>query len=243
MPDNPLAYCPKCPPKIEAGVPSISVEHLSARYPGSDSLALEDVNLKVHRGTRVALLGPNGAGKSTLLKTLVGILPIKSGEISILGHPLGDCHHQVAYLPQRAEIDWEFPITVYKLALSGSYIHMGWLKRPTKEYRQKALQSLKLLGLENVKDRLIGQLSVGQQQRTLLARALVHDAELFILDEPFNAVDVETQQIMKDVFDDLRKASKTVLVATHTRHHLEEEFDDAIFINNGKTVKSLHFEH
>lgn len=243
MSESVLSYCPKCHPEFNANISAVNVKNIYVHYPGELNFQLENISFTIKIGTSVALLGPNGAGKSTLIKTLVGLIPISSGTIKLFEHALGDCHHQVAYVPQRSEIDWEFPISVHKLALSGSYIHLGWLKKPSEKFHQKTLQALELLGLLDVKNKLIGNLSVGQQQRALLARSLVHNAELFLLDEPFNAVDQETQKIMKQTFDTLRKEKKTVVIATHQRDHIEEEFDDAIFLSKGKMAKTLHFEH
>lgn len=239
MKDEPLPYCPHCPETTPQEVLAVDAQNICAAYSRHGPLILDDVSLKVPQGKKVALLGPNGSGKSTLLKIFVDILKPRSGKISIFGHSVGDCHHQVSYLPQRSEIDWLFPISLFKLVLSGSYIHTGWLKKPTKIHHAQTLDALKLLGLEDFQDSLIGHLSVGQQQRALLARALVHNANLFILDEPFNAVDIHTQEIMRKTFNTLQKSGKTILLTTHDQSHLQEDFDIAFLLRSNHHLEQL----
>lgn len=241
-PYTPLPYCLNCSKKPISGTPAVSVKDASVSYPGGSKNALDHINFTIEIGTLVALLGPNGAGKSTLLKMLAGLLPMSSGSIKIFGHPVGTCFHEVTYLPQRSEIDWDFPISLQKLVLTGAYIHLGWFLRPKKEHYQKANEAIRLLGLEPLAKRQIGHLSVGQQQRALLARALVHGAELYLLDEPFNAVDLETQNIMRETFHKLKQSGKTLIVATHDKERIEENYDNAIYIHNGKLIKMLHID-
>lgn len=229
-------YCLKCSSPLLEGTPAVSAHNISVSYPGGIKNALNHISFTIPSGSQVALLGPNGSGKSTLLKTLVGILPLSSGSIKIFGHPIGTCLHEVTYLPQRSEIDWLFPISLHNLVLTGSYIHLGWFKHPKQEHHQRAIEAMKLLGLESLANRQIGHLSVGQQQRALLARALVHNAALLLLDEPFNAVDTETQMIMRSTFKKLKLEGKTLLIATHDKDHLEQDYDDALFIQNGQLV-------
>lgn len=234
-----LPYCLRCSKKPLVGTPAVWVNDLCVSYPGGVRNVLNHISFKVEIGSRVAILGANGAGKSTLLKVLAGLMAPSSGTVSVFGHPVGTCFHEVTYLPQRSEIDWSFPITLQKLILTGCYIHLGWFFRPKKLHYERTMEAMKLLGLEHLADRQIGQLSVGQQQRALLARALVHGAELYLLDEPFNAVDIETQSIMRDTFDRLKQAGKTLLVATHDREHIEEDYDAVIFIRDGKLFENV----
>lgn len=239
--ETPLPYCLRCSKKPRSGTPAVSVKNLSLSYPGGGGRnALNHISFTVEIGSRVAILGANGAGKSTLLKTLAGLITSSGGEVSIFGHPVGTCFHEVTYLPQRSEIDWDFPISLQKLVLTGCYIHLGWFLRPKNLHYQKTKEAMKLLGLEHLANRQIGQLSVGQQQRALLARALVHGAELYLLDEPLNAVDLETQLIIREAFDRLKHAGKTLIVATHDREHIETDYDEAIFIQDGKLVNIVH---
>jgi manganese/zinc/iron transport system ATP- binding protein len=216
--------------------PALLVRQLSAGHPGSEQPALESVSLTVPVGTRAALVGPNGAGKSTLLKAVAGLLPVRSGEIRIFGNPVGACHHRVAYLPQRGEIDWRFPISVRRLVLTGRYVHLGWLRRPGNGDWAIADAMLEQLGLTDLGERQIGQLSGGQQQRALLARALAQQADLLLLDEPLNAVDAETREVVARVLDTLRCQGKTFVVATHDLGRLEADFDQALYLSGGREV-------
>lgn len=216
------------------GAPALEVRDLVVSYPGTRRLSLKGINLRVPIGTQIALVGHNGAGKSTLLKVVAGLLPVRSGSVLIYGNPPGACHHRVAYLPQRGEIDWRFPITLRKLVLTGRYVHLGWLKRPTREDRRIVDAMIDQLGLSDLRDRQIGQLSGGQQQRAMLARALAQDADLLLLDEPLNAVDSETRAIILAVLERLRARGKTVITATHDLGRLETDFDAAFYLADGR---------
>ncbi|MBL8014548.1 MAG: ABC transporter ATP-binding protein [Candidatus Omnitrophica bacterium] len=208
-----------------------------ANYIGHAQSAITDINIAVPSGTCVALVGHNGAGKSTLLKVAAGLLPLRSGRIQILGHPIGQCHQRVVYLPQRSEIDWRFPISVRKLVGSGRYVHLGWLRYPNANDHKAIEEALRELDILDLAERQISQLSGGQQQRVLLARAICQDADLFLLDEPLNAIDVQTQAIVARVLKDLRKSGKTVVVATHFIDKLSAQYDGAVYLNEGRQVQ------
>jgi manganese/zinc/iron transport system ATP- binding protein len=214
-----------------AGEPALAVRGLYAGYDQRDVLA--GVTLRVPVGARVALIGANGAGKSTLFRTIAGLLPIRHGEVRIYGRPVGACHHRVAYLPQRSEIDWRFPITVRRLVVSGRYVHLGWLRRPRPEDWRSVDDVLARLKIADLAERQIGQLSGGQQQRVLLARALVQGADLLLLDEPLNAVDVETRGVVGAVLAAEKRAGRTVVVATHNLAHLESDYELVIHLEGG----------
>jgi manganese/zinc/iron transport system ATP- binding protein len=216
-----------------AGAPALEVAGLWAGYPQDREPALRDVSWRVAVGARVALVGPNGAGKSTLLKAAAGVLRPARGSIRVYGQPVGACHHRVAYLPQRSEVDWQFPVTVRRLVLTGRYVHVGWLRRPAAEDRAITDRVLERLGLAEVAERQVGQLSGGQQQRALIARALAQEADLLLLDEPLNAVDGETRAVLEQLLDALRGAGKTVVVATHDVGRVEGGFDDALYLSDG----------
>ena len=216
------------------GAPALEAHALSVSYAGAASLALDEINMRLPVGVRVALVGPNGAGKSTLLKAIAGLLPVRSGEICIYGRPVGACHHRVAYLPQRGDVDWRFPIIVRDLVLTGRYVHLGWLRRPGRRDLEITAEVLDRLGLSPLAERQIGQLSGGQQQRALLARALAQDSDLLLLDEPLNAVDADTRVVLAEVLDDLRDRKKTVVVATHDLGRLESDFDGALYLSEGR---------
>lgn len=213
--------------------PALAARSLSVVYPGHRTPAMQGITLRVPAGTRVALVGPNGAGKSTFIKAVAGLLPVLSGEIQIFGLQIRQCHHRVGYLPQRSDLDWRFPVSVRELVLAGRYVHLGWFRRAEKKDQSIAMEALDLLGLKAVADRQIGQLSGGQQQRALLARALAQDADLLLLDEPLNAVDTETREVIAKVLTDLKERGKTVVIATHDLGRLETDFDGALYLSEG----------
>ena len=215
------------------GAPALLARSVGAGYAGSSGLALRGISLRVPAGTRVALVGPNGSGKSTLLKAVAGLLPVCSGEVRVYGDPIDACHHRVAYLPQRGEVDWRFPISVRKLVMTGRYVHLGWVRRPRYRDREIVSDILDRLGLSHLAERQIGQLSGGQQQRALLARALVQEGDLLLLDEPLNAVDAHTRETISEVLFSVRQAGKTTIIATHDLVSLASEFDGALYLREG----------
>ncbi len=223
------------PPPVESA-PALETSGLSTTYEQSRVAALQAIDLTVEPGQRVALVGPNGAGKSTLLKVVADLLPPTGGSIRIFGHPAGTCHHRVSFLPQRTELDWRFPVNVERLVMAGRYVHLGWLRKPTDADRRLVREKIDLLQLDHLRDRQIGELSGGQQQRAILARTLVQEGELLLLDEPLNAVDARTRKIITDVLDQLRHDGKTVIMATHDIGRLESDFDQAVFLVDGRQV-------
>lgn len=222
-------------PRI-AGAPSVQVSDVRIRYPGAPSFAVDGVSLRMPVGASVALVGANGSGKSTLLKAIAGLMPLHSGAIQIFGQPVGACHHRVAYLPQRGDIDWRFPVNVRKLVVTGRYVHLGWFKRPAREDWAIVRDVLDWLGIGDLADRQIGQLSGGQQQRALLARALAQEADLLLLDEPLNAVDTETREVVTRVLTELKRQGKALVVATHDLGRLEADFEGALYLQAGREV-------
>lgn len=218
-----------------AGAPALEISRANVRHPGASTLALVNINLRVPAGQHVALVGHNGAGKSTLLKTVAGLLRT-DGLVRIYGLPIGACHHRVAYLPQRGEVDWRFPISVRRLVMTGRYVHLGWFRRPSMRDEQvvdAALETLKLTGLA---ERQIGQLSGGQQQRAMLARALAQEAELLLLDEPLNAVDAGTREVISRALADLIRNGKTIIVATHEIDRRDSDFGGVVQMSGGKII-------
>ena len=217
------------------GIPALECIDVSVGYPRSDRPAVNNVTLTVPQGSRVALVGANGAGKSTLIKAAAGLLPLSAGSIRVHGSPPGGCCHRVAYLAQRGDLDWRFPMTVRRLVLTGRYVHLGWFRRPGREDHAIVDRMLDLLQIGDLADRRIGELSGGQQQRTLLARAMAQEADMLLLDEPMNAVDAQTRQIVRDVLRALAKAGKTIVAATHDTHEIQVEFDEVIHLSCGCT--------
>lgn len=217
-------------PAIE-GEAALHAENVSFRYPGAHAPALKEVSLTIEPGERVALVGPNGAGKSTFIKLIAGLEPLQQGTITVYGNPANACHHRVALVPQRNEIDWRFPVTVRQVVMMGRYVHLGWIKRPQKEDREAVQHALATMEIEHLADRQIGELSGGQQQRVMLARTLAHDADLLLLDEPLNHVDMPTQELMFHVLERLSHNNKTVIVSTHDLGVLHQHFSRALFID------------
>ena len=216
---------------------SIQVEQLTKIY-GAQK-AIHNISFNVNKGEIVGFLGPNGAGKSTLLKTLVGLQTFHAGSIEIYGRKVRACHHRVAYLPQRGEIDWKFPINVRKFVLTGRYVHIGWLRQPQEHDHLLVQQTLERLNLLHVADRVISDLSGGQQQRALLARAIVQEAELLLLDEPFNNIDPETRTLINTILAELQQLGRTAIVATHETSRLRDEFDFIAHLHEGRQL-TLH---
>jgi manganese/iron transport system ATP-binding protein len=208
----------------------LELRAVSVLYGGR--LALDSVSLSVPHGAQVAVVGPNGAGKSTLFKALVGLLPLRSGEMLIDGHPRGEYHERIAYVPQREEVDWRFPVSVSDVVAMGRYGRRGWLRRLSAADRELVVRSLEQLGISDLGQRPIGELSGGQQQRVFLARALAQEPRLLLLDEPFTGVDVATREATLDLLVGLRTRAVTVLVSTHDLDLAAARFDEVVLLNS-----------
>jgi ABC-type Mn2+/Zn2+ transport system ATPase subunit len=213
------------------GEAALEVAHVTFGYPGMSCPALEDVSMTVMPGERVALVGPNGAGKSTLIKLIAGLERTTNGAINIYGNPAGSCTHRVALVPQRTEVDWQFPVTVRQVVLMGRYVHLGWMKRPRPEDHEAVTQAMAIMELGDLADRQVGELSGGQQQRVMLARALAHEADLLLLDEPLNHVDVPTQELMFHVLENLSNQGRSMVISTHDLGILPIHFTRAVFLD------------
>ncbi len=192
---------------------------------------LWQVSFAIPKGEVVGIIGPNGAGKSSLLKAALGLVKPISGKVEFFGKPLSKVRGRVAYIPQRGEIDWEFPITVFDVALMGRYGKLGFFKWVTKEDRVKTFNVLEKLNLERLAKRQISQLSGGQQQRLFIARALLQEADLYLLDEPFNGVDLVTEKILVETFQALAADGKTILMVHHDLSTVEKYFDSVALLN------------
>lgn len=192
---------------------------------------LWNVDFKIPTGKLVAIIGPNGAGKSTLLKTSFGLIPHLSGWIKFFDRTYSEVRKNVAYIPQKESVDWDFPATVFEVALMGRYGHLGWFKRPGESDKRKAMHALEQVGMEHFKDKNIRDLSGGQQQRVFLARALAQEAEMYFLDEPFSGVDVATEKAIVNLLKELRKDNKTILVVHHDIQTVREYFDWVVMLN------------
>jgi manganese/zinc/iron transport system ATP- binding protein len=221
----------------QRGAAALQVSGVTFRYPGRDRPALDQVALEVRSGERVALVGGNGAGKSTLLKAASGLVQPEAGQIRVFGNPPGRCHHRTAFLPQRSELDWRFPIRVRDLVMTGRYPHLGWLAWPRAADRRRVRAVLERLGLLELADRQIGELSGGQQQRVLLARVLVQEAELLLLGEPLNAIDQAQRRTFEEVLAEQAAAGAAVVAATHDLDWLSRSFDRAVYLDEGRIAR------
>lgn len=208
---------------------ALRVENLSVSYAGH--YAVEDASVSIEAGLLVGIIGPNGAGKSTLLKAILELIPRDHGRVEICGRPLQQARRTVAYVPQRSEIDWQFPINVLDTVVLGTYPSLGWFNKPGQQERQAALECLRRVGMQDFARRQIGELSGGQQQRVFLARALVQNADLYLLDEPFVGIDALSEGTIIGILKSLRDAGKTVLVVHHDLSKACEYFDRLILIN------------
>ena len=212
--------------KIEA---RLELENVTVAYNGM--LAIEELTFQVPHGARVAVVGPNGAGKSTLFKVLVGLMPVRSGQIHIHGLPLGDHLDCVAYVPQREEVDWRFPVSVADVVMMGRYGRQGWLRRSSQEDHLVVGRCLEQMGIADLAERPIGELSGGQQQRVFLARALAQEPHILLMDEPFTGVDAPTQEATLALLDHLHQHEVTALVSTHDLNLAAMRFDRVLLLN------------
>jgi ABC-type Mn2+/Zn2+ transport system ATPase subunit len=208
---------------VAPAVAHLALDHVTVGYDGLP--ALRDVTLSVPHGAQVAIVGPNGAGKSTLFKALVGLLPVRAGRVLLHGRPPGGQTDPIAYVPQREEIDWGFPVTVHDVVMMGRYGRLGWLRRPGAADREVVARCLDELGIAALARRAIGELSGGQQQRVFLARALAQEPHVLLLDEPFTGVDVGAREALLALLARLREQGITVLVSTHDMETAARRFE------------------
>ncbi|MEX2247954.1 MAG: metal ABC transporter ATP-binding protein [Dehalococcoidia bacterium] len=178
-------------------------------------VVLQHVSADIRRGQVIGVIGPNGGGKSTLLKAILGIAPVVSGAITLFGRPASAMRARMAYVPQREVVDWDFPVTVFDVAMMGRYPAAGWLRRPGPRDRDEVARVLGRVGMLEHRNTQIGQLSGGQQQRAFVARALAQEADVLLLDEPMTGIDAGTQDVILDVIEEQRRLGRIVLLATH----------------------------
>lgn len=208
---------------------AVDVEDLTVAY--RDKPVLWDVDLHVPAGVLLAIIGPNGAGKTTLIKAILGLIKPAAGRILIYDKPYYIQRSVVAYVPQRGSVDWDFPTSVLDVVMMGRYGSVGWIRRPGKKEHHLAMEALEKVGMVDFWKRQISQLSGGQQQRVFLARALVQDALVYFMDEPFQGVDATTEKTIVNLLKDLRESGKTVLVVHHDLQTVSEYFDWAMLLN------------
>jgi ABC-type Mn2+/Zn2+ transport system ATPase subunit len=209
-------------------VPLLEVSHLGVSY--GRNLALREVNLSLGPGQLIGIIGPNGAGKSTLLKAILGIIP-RSGQVQVAGQPLNRMRDRVAYVPQKEEVRWDFPVTVWDVVMMGRYRRIGWLKFARKTDREIVGAALEEVGMYGLRERQISQLSGGQQQRVFMARALAQQSDIIVLDEPLTGVDVASQEVILKLLTRLSQDGKLILMATHDLNTAAERCDKVACIN------------
>jgi manganese/zinc/iron transport system ATP- binding protein len=190
-----------------------------------------DIDLSIPEGKLVCIVGPNGAGKSTLLKACLDLIPRSSGEVMIYGESYSKARKRVGYVPQRESVDWDFPVSALDVVAMGTYGQLGWFRRVSKRSKALAMQALERVGLADYAHRQISQLSGGQQQRTFLARALVQDADIYFMDEPFAAVDAATERAIVALLKELQGRGKTCLVVHHDLATVPQYFDWTVLLN------------
>ncbi|WP_339165239.1 metal ABC transporter ATP-binding protein [Siminovitchia sp. FSL W7-1587] len=207
----------------------LKVENITVAY--HKKPVLMEVGFSVPEGKLISIVGPNGAGKSTLIKAILGLVPRASGTVEIYGKPYRSQRKLVGYVPQRGEVDWDFPTNALDVVLMGRYGHVGWVKRPSKKDTAFAEECLDKVGMSAYAGRQISQLSGGQQQRVFLARALAQDATIYFMDEPFVGVDAATEKAIITLLDELKSQGKTVLVVHHDLQTVPEYFDWTLLVN------------
>ncbi|MBC8049996.1 MAG: ABC transporter ATP-binding protein [Chitinophagales bacterium] len=218
------------------------VSKLTAAY--NNKPVVFDVSFTAPRNALAAIIGPNGAGKSTFLKAALGLTPKLAGETRVFGKPLTKSRREIAYVPQRASVDWDFPANVFDVAMMGLQAEIGWLRWPKSEHKARVMAALESVSMQDFARRQIGQLSGGQRQRVFIARALVQNADVYLLDEPFAGVDAATEAAIMDVFRDLKRRGKTVICVHHDLATVRDYFDYVMLMNvmnvsEGPTAKAF----
>ena len=207
----------------------LSVHDLTVAYHRKP--VIWDVAFDVPPGQLVGVVGPNGAGKSTLLKAILDLTPRASGRVEVFGREYQDSRSRVGYVPQRESVDWDFPVSALDVVAMGLYRQIGWCRPVRKNHREQAMAALDRVGMADLAGRQISQLSGGQQQRTFLARALVQDADLYFMDEPFAAVDASTEAAIVELLHEMRATGKTAIVVHHDLQTVAEYFDSVLLLN------------
>jgi ABC-type Mn2+/Zn2+ transport system ATPase subunit len=225
--------------------PILRIKALTVHYESGD--ALSDVSFELPRAIRLAVLGPNGAGKSTLLKVIAGVLPPTRGSVQVFGAEPGQ-HICIAYVPQRSQVDWNFPVSVRDVVMMGRIGKLGLLRRPGKTDWEIVERALQVVNLGELARRQISELSGGQQQRMFIARALAQEAEIMLMDEPLTGLDVNSREDIIGILDGLREQRVTVLVALHDLKLAAEHFDAVMLLNHrlislGSPVEAFKEEH
>jgi manganese/zinc/iron transport system ATP- binding protein len=208
---------------------ALSVDDLTVAYHRKP--VIWDVEFEIPEGKLVGVIGPNGAGKSTLLKAIMDLIPRASGRVEVFGQPYSQSLHRVGYVPQRESVDWDFPVDALDVVAMGLYRRVGWCLPLRKKHREAAREALARVGIADLAHRQISQLSGGQQQRTFLARALVQDADLYLMDEPLAAVDAATEAAIVELLKQMQADGKTAVVIHHDLQSVPDYFDHVVLLN------------
>jgi len=217
---------------VSSEIAGIHAEDVTVTYRNGHT-ALRDVSFSIPNSTICALVGVNGSGKSTLFKAIMGFVPLASGRVQVLGKPVGRAlkRNTIAYVPQNEDVDWDFPVLVEDVVMMGRYGHMGFLRRPSAEDHEQVTAALERVGMQEFKDRQIGQLSGGQKKRVFLARALAQESRVILLDEPFTGVDVKTEESIIALMRSMRDEGRVMLVSTHNLGSVPQFCDHVVLIN------------
>ena len=207
----------------------LEVQDLAVNYRGVR--ALGNVSFRLEPGQLVGVIGPNGAGKSTMIKAMLGLVPATSGMVKFKGQSLKQHLRCCAYVPQRSQIDWDYPATVWTVVMMGRTPHTGWFCSPSRQSQEIVASALQRVGIWELRDRQIGELSGGQQQRVFLARALAQQAELFLFDEPLAGIDKKTEAILFQIFTELKAEGKILLVSSHEWGKALSHYDRLMLLN------------
>jgi manganese/iron transport system ATP-binding protein len=207
----------------------LEVNHLAVNYRGV--CGLNPVSFQIAPGQWVGVIGPNGAGKSTMLKAMLGLIPSATGVVQYCTCPLHQQLERVAYVPQRSQVDWDYPITVWNVVMMARTRSLGWFRDPGRAAQNIVSAALERVDILDLKQRRIGELSGGQQQRVFLARALAQQAEVLLFDEPFTGIDKKTEGIILNIFDELRVDGKILLVSSHDWGQTLTRLDRLLLLN------------
>ena len=215
--------------ELDPSIQPLTIRDLTVSY--NRKPVIWDIDLSIPKGHLVGIVGPNGAGKSTLIKACLDLVPRTSGEVMIYGKSYHKERRRVGYVPQRESVDWDFPVSVLDVVAMGTYGRLGWMRRVSKHSKALSMEALDRVGLVDYANRQISQLSGGQQQRTFLARALVQDADIYFMDEPFSSVDAATERAIVQLLKDLKELGKTVIVVHHDLSTVSQYFDWTVLLN------------
>ena len=219
------------PHQYEREEPIVELRSVTSGY-GDDPI-LNEVDLTINRGDFVGLLGPSGSGKTTLLRTILGAAELYGGEVAVEGRSIADRRPNIGYVPQLETIDWSFPVTVERVVMMGRSRRGWWYPWQTREDRDAAREMMRRLGIETLANRHISALSGGQRQRAFLARALVSDPRLLLLDEPTSGVDIKTRDEVMHLLDELNHQDVTVIMTTHEINAVAAHLPWVVCLNGG----------